>query len=209
MSRTKAATGQLWPSDDQRAEEREAKREAVLSAAAEAFSEAGYHSTTLNDIARRLGVSKPTLYYYAKNKAEMFEAVNQRALNALLAHDEAADGDSVAAQLFGLLRRYTEIVTTDFGRCLVRVVDADLGDRATKNLRHAREEINRRIEDLLARGVAQGEFAPRDVKMAAFLLAGAINWIGHWYDPKGKLTPDAVAGMFIDQFANGLLVRDK
>ena len=54
-----------------RAKLREAKRHAVLQAAAQLFNERGFHATSLDDIATRLKVTKPTLYYYVKNKDEI------------------------------------------------------------------------------------------------------------------------------------------
>ena len=52
-----------WASAPDREQQREAKRQAVLQAAAELFNERGFHATSLDDIAARLNVSKPTLYY--------------------------------------------------------------------------------------------------------------------------------------------------
>ncbi len=46
-----------------RARQREAKRQAVLQTAARLFNERGFHATSLDDIAERLHVSKPTLYW--------------------------------------------------------------------------------------------------------------------------------------------------
>ena len=40
---------------------------AVLRTAAQLFNERGFHATSLDDIAERLNVSKPTLYYYIEN----------------------------------------------------------------------------------------------------------------------------------------------
>src|SRR3546814_9604290 len=62
-----------WAARD-RVAEREAKREAVLQTAARAFAENGYHRTSLEEIAARLGVSKPTIYYYAQNKDDLVAA---------------------------------------------------------------------------------------------------------------------------------------
>jgi AcrR family transcriptional regulator len=63
--------GRKSPWERDRVAEREAKREAVLHAAAQAFAEAGFFQTSLDDIAVRLGITKPTLYYYAKNKEDL------------------------------------------------------------------------------------------------------------------------------------------
>lgn len=196
----------LWPSGDQRAAEREAKREAVLRAAASSFSQNGYHATTLNDIAEKLGITKPTLYYYARNKAEMLEAVNARALADILA-EESDPSATARDRLLALLTRYVKVVTTDFGRCLVRVLDNGLDEPSRKRLRAARREINQRITDLLEEGAREGSISAPDPKMATFLVAGAINWIGHWYDPEGPLRADEVAKSFLEQLADGFRPR--
>ena len=47
------------------------KRTALLKEAARAFSSQGYHATSLDDVAKTLGVTKPALYYYVKNKQEI------------------------------------------------------------------------------------------------------------------------------------------
>src|SRR3546814_3371720 len=71
-----------WAARD-RVAEREAKREAVLQTAARAFAENGYHRTSLEEIAARLGVSKPTIYYYAQNKDDLVAAIAARALDEI------------------------------------------------------------------------------------------------------------------------------
>lgn len=45
----------------------------ILNAAAEVFSEKGYHKSTMDDVARRIGVSKGAVYLYFKSKSQLFE----------------------------------------------------------------------------------------------------------------------------------------
>ncbi len=67
-----------WAPAPDRELQRQAKRDAVLQAGAQLFNERGFHATSLDDIAARLGVSKPTLYYYVKNKDQiLIECVRQ------------------------------------------------------------------------------------------------------------------------------------
>ena len=51
--------------------QRELRLDALYRVAAAAFRRNGYHGTSLVDIARELGVSKPTLYYYVANKQDL------------------------------------------------------------------------------------------------------------------------------------------
>ena len=63
-----------------RAEQREMKRLAILRVAAETFNRAGFHQTTLTDLAKQLNVTKPTLYYYVKNKDDILGGILEIAM---------------------------------------------------------------------------------------------------------------------------------
>src|SRR5437764_15104202 len=60
-----------WRASRERRRDRELKREAVIRAAAREFNRKGYHNTSLDDIAARLEVTKPTVYYYVTSKEQL------------------------------------------------------------------------------------------------------------------------------------------
>ena len=51
------------------------KRIKILEAAKSCFTQFGYEKTTLEDIGKKLGLNNSSLYYYFKNKEEIFTAV--------------------------------------------------------------------------------------------------------------------------------------
>ena len=53
----------------------QATRQAVLDSATKAFAKRGYSSTSVEALLAATGLSKPTLYYYFKNKADLFRAI--------------------------------------------------------------------------------------------------------------------------------------
>lgn len=53
----------------------EARRQAIVDVAKEAFSQQGFENTSMSEIASRVGGSKATLYNYFSSKAEIFAAV--------------------------------------------------------------------------------------------------------------------------------------
>ncbi len=53
----------------------EARRNVILEAAVALFKELGYERTSMNELAKRLGGSKATLYGYFASKEELFRAV--------------------------------------------------------------------------------------------------------------------------------------
>jgi AcrR family transcriptional regulator len=207
MAASSAAKSAKSPWTRDREAEREQKREAVLRAAAAAFAEAGYHRTSLDDIALRLGISKPTLYYYAKNKEDLIGAVATRAAEQLEAPISADPHAPAIAELRGFLKRYAEIAATDFGRCFVLLNDSDLSAEGGARVREGKGRIDRQIRELVARGIGDGSIGPCDPKLTAFMLAGAINGISSWYKEGGPVGASTVAEIFVNQMMAGLLPR--
>ncbi len=66
----------------------DAKRESILEAAIELFSSYGYRRTSIEDVARRAGIAKGTVYIYFRNKEQLFGAVCQQVAEHFL---EATD----------------------------------------------------------------------------------------------------------------------
>jgi AcrR family transcriptional regulator len=63
-------------------EYKEEARSRILSAANKVFAERGYHEATMDDIAKRLGVSKGAIYLYFPSKEDLFEAMCKTAPRA-------------------------------------------------------------------------------------------------------------------------------
>ncbi|MBP2314339.1 TetR/AcrR family transcriptional regulator [Azospirillum soli] len=201
-----ADSGSPWKPSADRQTEREAKRVAVLRTAARAFNEMGYHNTSLDDIARRLNVTKPTIYYYVKNKEEiLFECV-RIGLEMLddASNEVMGNGGSAHEELIAVMRKYAEIVTMDFGMCVIRVGEEPLTEDSRRTLRTLKRSIDRKFRRLIERGIAEGCVVPCDPKIAAFTVAGALSWIARWYRPDGGLTADEIAGQCIALLMNGL-----
>src|SRR5690606_37695987 len=75
------------------------QRERILQAAARLFAAQGYANTTMAQIVRELGVSKPFVYYYFRDKQEIFETLSWRpAVDCFTALDFAATDPRRASQ---------------------------------------------------------------------------------------------------------------
>lgn len=195
-----------WANKPDRQTERENKRDAVLRTAAELFNEKGFHATSLDEVAERLNVSKPTVYYYVKNKDEiLFECVRIGLEMLEQASNEAIQkgGDS-KENLIAVMRKYAEIVTMDFGMCLIRVGEDPLPLESRRKLRRLKSSIDLKFRSLIQQGIADGTLMPCDPKIAAFTIAGALSWIARWYDPKGPLIVEDITSQCVDLLMNGL-----
>lgn len=163
----------------------------------------------LLELNKKLHVSKPTLYYYVKSKDDiLLECV--RAALALMQQGIAEvrqQGGRALDQLQACMRSYAAIVMDDFGQCVIRIGEDPLPPPLRKELRRLKAGIDHEFRRLVEEGIAEGSLQPCDPKLAAFMLAGALSWIGRWYRPDGDLTPDQIADQGIELLLNGVLNR--
>lgn len=195
-----------WLPFETRRRARDEKREAVLRTAVALFLDQGYHRTTLNDVAERLNITKPALYNYFGSKDEiLFEcwAIGYERVDDCIA-EIAAGGGTGLAKLRKLIVRYAEGMTTDYGKSLVRFDVRDLTESNRKIVNAARKKIDRTFRDYIGEGIADGTIKPCDPKLSAFAIAGSLNWIGHWFQPDGPMTGDAVAEAFAIRLTDGI-----
>jgi AcrR family transcriptional regulator len=196
-----------WLSASGRAEQRELKRQAVLQTAAQLFNEQGFHQTSLDDIADRLNVTKPTLYYYVDSKVDILMACVRTALE--LMRDEITRvrnaGGQPLDQLTACMRAYANIVMQDFGKCVIRIGEEPLPEKSRKELRRLKAGIDREFRKLIESCIAEGTIAACNPKLAAFMLAGALSWIGRWYRADGDMQPEEITEEGIHLLLHGVL----
>jgi AcrR family transcriptional regulator len=185
---------------------RSGKREAVLRMAAQVFNERGFAASTLDEVAERLNITKPTLYYYVSSKDEILYECVRMGLTLLQEAIQlaGASGGSALDKLVVAMRKYAEIVTMDFGMCVIRVGEDPLPLQSQRQLRRMKSAIDQEFRELIRQGVEEGSIRSCDPKITAFALAGALSWIGRWYQPGGELTPSQIADHCVALLVNGL-----
>jgi AcrR family transcriptional regulator len=206
MPRDVALKPAHWKAFASRRRDPATKREAVLKTAAQLFLEKSYGRTSMNDVALRLNITKPALYHYFRNKEEILiecyrlgTGMIEETLNEIAAHCGTGI-EKVEAFIYS----YANVMTVNFGRCVMRLDDADLSVDALGELRKYKKKIDRRLRSFIQEGIDDGTIAPCDAKIAAFSIAGALNWIGHWYEPEGALSAEEIATQFARTLTQGL-----
>jgi AcrR family transcriptional regulator len=87
--RARKAPGRKRAGSDPRAGRRTERREAILAAALEEFAARGFAATRLDDVARRAGVAKGTIYLYFRDKESLFQELVRTMLSPLVGAIEA------------------------------------------------------------------------------------------------------------------------
>jgi len=172
--------------------------------AVSAFTERGFDGTSMEDLSRKLGISKSAIYHHVPSKDELLRLAVDRALDGLFAEVAAADAvDGRAVDKLEYLVRASVGVLIEqlpFVTLLLRI------RRNTKVERAAlarRKEFDRIVAGLAAKAAADGDLRPEiDPDVSARLLFGMVNSIAEWYRPRGGVSAaalaDAVAGVAFD-----------
>lgn len=184
-------------------------RESLLRVAVKVFNERGYDGTSMDDLSKRLGITKSAIYYHVSSKDELLQLAVDHALDGLFAAAaEATATQGRAIDRLEHLVRASVAVLADrlpFVTLLLRVRGNTRVERAALA---RRREFDHLVAELVARAEADGDIRPGiDPAIAARLLFGMVNSLAEWYRPRGRsgageLT-DAVCAMAFD----GLRVR--
>jgi AcrR family transcriptional regulator len=182
------------------------RREAILSAALAEFSARGFAATRLDDVARRAGVAKGTIYLYFRDKETLFQELVRSELSPIVAALEAAPiGDVpmrvVAEHLVDLFVR--EIFGTR-RKDVIRLILTE-GPRfpaiAEFYYREVVEHVMIVIRRLAQKAVERGELPNNSLVRFPQLLAApgivAIIWSG-LFDRWVKLDAEAFMRAYVD-----------
>jgi AcrR family transcriptional regulator len=182
------------------------KREAVLKTAAQLFLEKSYGRTSLNDVADRLNITKPALYHYFRNKEEILLECYRLGTTLIgeTLDNIASHCGTGLEKVEAFIYSYANVMTINFGRCVMRLDDGDLSSAALAEVRNYKRKIDRRLRSFIQEGIEDESIAPCDPKIAAFAIAGAVNWICQWYEPEGPLSAEEISSQFARTLTQGL-----
>ena len=200
-------------------------RDSLLEVAVVVFNERGYDGTGMEELARRLGLSKSSIYHHVSGKEELLELAVNRALDALFAvldEEEARDGgtpnrapggrtsgtssaDSTAtARVKRVIHRSVEVLAAElpYVTLLLRLHgNSEVEQRALAR----RREFDHRVAELMARAAAEGGIrADIDPHLASRLLFGTVNSLVEWYRPDRDLTVQTLADALTTILFDGL-----
>src|SRR5258708_23238979 len=188
-----------WKAFQARQRNQDIKRDAVLQTAAHMFLEQGYRRTSMSELAKRLQITKPALYYYFHNKEQIVVEVYGAGITLI----EALLDKALVSRGTGLdkVKVYIEayaksVVLHDFGRCVAMLDENELSTETRKEVRALKRRIDVSIRGYIEEGITDKSISPCDAKFASFAMSGAINSTRTWYKPSGPLSCIQIADHF-------------
>jgi AcrR family transcriptional regulator len=167
----------------------------ILEAAFEVFGEHGLAGARLDDIAKRAGVAKGTIYLYFPNKEALFKEMIRQ---TIIAHLERSERDlvddrgaSATAQLRDYMRELWALTKSPAYQVVMRLVIAELHRFPELVEFYWREVVSRKqqlLDRLIRRGIAAREFRPIDPRVAGRMMASMFAMHALWLS-SGRCMP--------------------
>jgi AcrR family transcriptional regulator len=159
--------------------------ESLLAVAVTVFNERGYDGTSMEDLSRRLGIAKSSIYYHVDSKEDLLAMALDRALDGLFAvADQVKSSDGPAIERLEELVRGSVHVLADRLPYVTLLLRAR-GNTATERRALARRrEFDQIVAELVAEAERDGAIRPDvDPAITARLLFGLVNSLVEWYRP--------------------------
>ncbi|WP_448254167.1 TetR/AcrR family transcriptional regulator [Ottowia oryzae] len=173
----------------------DAKRAQILSTAERLFHAQGYAHTTMEQIVRELGVTKPYVYYYFHNKLEIFETLSWAPTVECFTSMDFEEGDprpaheKVMAGLERLIRATIAGYPAAFFPYREPQVYRPEYMAAQKRIAN---HFYERLCSLLEQGRAEGSFDFDDTRVTAQAACSLPGFLYNWYRPDGRMPPEAM-----------------
>ncbi|GAA4484335.1 TetR/AcrR family transcriptional regulator [Rhodococcus olei] len=172
----------------------------ILEASLDAFYELGYHGTTVREVARRVGVTVPALYYHHDSKEGLLIALLELSTADVLARAHAADADGGDDPVRRLANVIEAIVLRMTGRARLASLEGEmryLSDENRQRYRAVRKGIEEVVLRIVQDGTASGDFDVDDPAETTRALLGMCQSIPRWYHAEGTLSPEEVAAKYV------------
>lgn len=183
-------------------------REVIMNIASSMFRERGYDRTSLDDIAKALHITKPSLYYHFSSKEEILLACIETGYQLFVKWLTERDRlDLSGKERLGIfIVAYVELLKDNVLSVLVsdeRVMSED----AKQWYRRYKRLLNDALIERLEAGKRDGSLKFDDTRYISFSIFGMINWMTHWPSADLDRPTDEIASSFLSIIFEGLSPR--
>lgn len=189
--------------------------------AAECFMEQGFHATSIDDVARRLGATKGRIYHHYPSKIELFFDVHRAGMELLFSAVEPAsqiEGDGITvltamlyAHAMAVLEHHTYESVVAQGVQMHRFGATTPAQREILDeLIGSRDRFEAMFKKAATVARKDGTLANVDVSIAVKTLLGGIQWSLIWYRPEADAGPKSrrvLAEQMVKTLVEGVRAR--
>jgi AcrR family transcriptional regulator len=182
-------------------------KETILSVAVGLFFEKGYFATSISGIAAGCGIQKASIYYHYVNKEAILFAIMDRTMQALVNHLEnaLAQVTDVEERVRAAVRSHVEFHLRHQKETFIASSELrGLTGERYRAIVQRRDTYERFLQNLITAGIEAGCFPEGDVKILSYAVLTLCTAGASWFNPAGRLSIDAIAGIYEDFILSGL-----
>jgi len=186
------------------------KTEEIYRVIARLFAYRGYHSTSMREIARELGMNQSSLYHYFTSKQDiLFTLMNDAMDDVLAILQEISSTDLLPEdRLNRVLGFYTQYYAGDQERLILLVNEMNsLNEEYRSILVGKQRQYVQLIKSILEELAAQGKIKQIDPAIATFAFFGMVHYTIKWYHKDGPVSLEQLANSFVEIFTKGVLTN--
>ncbi|HUU81099.1 MAG TPA: TetR/AcrR family transcriptional regulator [Acidobacteriota bacterium] len=184
------------------------KIEEIRRVTAHLFARKGYHTTSMREIARELGMDKSSLYHYFKSKEELlFKLANDAIDDCLTTLEQICSADIPPEdKLKKVLRFYILYYAGDQEGLILMANELNsLNEEYRSILIKKERRYVELIKDILNELADQGKIKHIHSSIATFAFFGMVHYTINWYHREGSVGLDELADLFVEIFTKGIL----
>ena len=187
--------------------ERERRKNRVYTVATKTLWQKGYDKTSIRDIARATDMTTAGLYYYFKSKEELLFQILKDHIDDMIEGIQKISIDPTKP--LDTIKAYIQLeVATHcndkYRKKLMLTDDQCLtGEWYDQIKTKQRQYLSFWRKALYAYCLQEG-ISTENIAVDAHCLVGMCVWLYRWYDPKGKIKPEALALKLFETFIFGL-----
>jgi TetR/AcrR family transcriptional regulator, cholesterol catabolism regulator len=187
-----------------------AREEELVAQALKLFSEDGYRETSLQDVADKLGITRPLFYYYFKSKDDLLWRIIGHLGDQLL-EDARPIADSSASPRDKLRRVLEAHVEALLGNAeAFRVYFAErhqVRDERDRRLRRGEHAYQALLVEIIEQGQAEGTFKDDPAMVLVMLAQGMANSVLTWYGRGGALSAGQISRLVAEVACDAVSAR--
>jgi len=184
------------------------KSNEVYSVVARLFAHKGYHSTSMREIARELGMNQSSLYHYFKSKEDVLYKLMNDAMDDALATLEGICAADLSPEdkLKRVLGFYTRYYAGDQERLILLVNEkSSLSDEYSQKLVQKERRYVHLFKAIFEELAGHNKVKGVPPSVATFAFLGMVHYTIKWYNKKGAVGLDELADIFVEIFSKGVL----
>lgn len=171
-------------------------RETLINKATEVFVARGYDGTSMDTVARELGITKSAIYHHVTSKEELLRLAINRGTDALAS---AVESESHREDLSALDRlrhavHSSVLILIEYHHSVTLLLRVRGNSAVERDALEQRRQIDMKIRALVTEAIAEGgiraDFPPG---LVTRLLFGMVNSITEWYRPSYPVDPETIA----------------